>query len=112
LRSLEETPDTSRTERKAESWRGTKDCRGSKSYEHFRFKPRSITASELRNPKRGAPTPLNSFTGVLKPDGRFELQIPAGKYDLHLWVSALSRIIPIRQDVVVPEGERVIVVQP
>jgi len=46
------------------------------------------------------------FNATLLPDGTFELQVTAGKYDVQLWVPGGDRFIPVESGVVVEEDRR------
>lgn len=47
-----------------------------------------------------------AFYATLIPDGTFELQVPAGKYDIEIWVEAEARRITLEKDIVVEEGRQ------
>jgi hypothetical protein len=60
-----------------------------------------VTGIQLR-----AKSERNSFNATVFPDGTFELQVPAGKYDIEIWVEAEARRITLEDDIVVEEGRQ------
>jgi hypothetical protein len=52
------------------------------------------------------------FNANLEADGSFEVKVPAGEYDLELWVPGIERKIVVQSAVVVGENERRVLIVP
>lgn len=67
------------------------------------------TIPTIRQSDFGARRPVNpvpTFSAPIASDGRFNIQVPAGRYDVRLWVPGGNRFIPVESGVVVEEDRR------
>jgi len=75
-------------------------------------KTQTITLSEMEMSARRPVNPVPTFSAPVNADGSFELQVPAGKYDVQLWVPGGNRFIPLERGIVVEEDRRNVLERP